>query len=95
MILNEYKVCSKCKNNIRVCFFGKDKNRVDGLNYNCKSCINKKQKSSNEKNPGRNAGHCRRNYLKNHEKRVSYQKKYNQRKKLEKLSEIINENMAN
>lgn len=34
------KVCAKCKENVKLNEFGKDKRRKDGLNCYCKGCVN-------------------------------------------------------
>jgi len=33
-----YKMCSKCKENKSILFFGKDKHKVTGLTHRCKEC---------------------------------------------------------
>ena len=40
----ETKVCSKCKENKKVCEFGNSKSSEDGLLYCCKKCNNERSK---------------------------------------------------
>jgi hypothetical protein len=50
-VMEDNKVCSKCK----LCFpyseFGKNKSRKDGLDSRCKKCVNEYQREWKEKNP--------------------------------------------
>ena len=44
------KVCSKCKKELPINEFGKDKKNKDGLNNQCKNCKNKYQKNISKAN---------------------------------------------
>ena len=47
----ESKVCSKCKQEKKVCEFGKSKSSKDGLLYCCKKCNNKRSVEYRKNNP--------------------------------------------
>lgn len=46
----ETKICSKCKEEKKVCEFGKDSSRINGLSYLCKICLSKKSNNYRERN---------------------------------------------
>ena len=47
----ESKVCSKCKQEKKVCEFGNSKSSKDGLLYCCKKCNNKRSVEYRKNNP--------------------------------------------
>jgi hypothetical protein len=47
----ETKVCSKCKEEKKVCEFGNSKSSKDGLLYSCKKCNNKRSVNYRKNNP--------------------------------------------
>jgi hypothetical protein len=47
----ETKVCSKCKEEKKVCEFGNSKSSKDGLLYSCKECNNKRSVDYRKNNP--------------------------------------------
>lgn len=59
------KVCSRCKRELPVSEFNKDKSKNDGLNYYCRKCIterdkeyyNKRRKAIKEKKEIKHATH--------------------------------------
>ena len=47
----ETKVCSKCKEEKKICEFGNSKTSKDGLFYSCKQCNNKRSVEYRKNNP--------------------------------------------
>ena len=77
--MNEFKVCSTCKIEKSLSFFGKDKARKDGYKYVCKECFKlvskkyvllnkKKRKETCKKYRENHADACKESYLKWQEK---------------------------
>ena len=73
------KTCSSCRESKDKSFFGRDKNRKDGLNYVCKSCVLEKSRIYQKMNPekrketcknyrDKNPDRCKESYLKWREK---------------------------
>jgi Recombination endonuclease VII len=58
------KICSQCKEEKDIIFFGKDKSHKDGLKSRCKSCLNLNTKIRRKTNPIRIAEIERKSNLK-------------------------------
>lgn len=102
----ETKVCSKCKEDKKVCEFSNSKSSKDGLLYCCKKCNNERSKKYRKENPEKVLEQQRKWRFENPEwvneiNRKNYIKKgkkyhSNRRKKwLEKNSEKIKEYREN
>jgi hypothetical protein len=72
----ETKICSKCKEEKKVCEYYLDKQKKDGLSSDCKICRNKRVKEYKEKNPNKIKEQKQKSYLKNIEKYHSFNKKW-------------------
>jgi hypothetical protein len=68
----ETKVCSKCKEEKKVCEFSKDKSRKDGLLYSCKECEKIKFKIYRENNKDK----LSEKYKRDKEKNPNYHKEW-------------------
>ena len=64
----ETKICSKCKEEKKVCEFYKDKQKKCGLSSDCKICRKKHIKNYKEKNQNKIKEYKRKEYLNNIEK---------------------------
>lgn len=72
----ETKVCSKCKEEKKVCEFFKDGQKKDGLHSSCKVCVNNRVKIYKEQNPEKDKESKQKHYLKNKEKYSNLRQKW-------------------
>ena len=72
----ETKVCSKCKEDKKVCEFGNSKTSKDGLLYCCKKCNNERSKKYRLINPEKTKQSSKNSRLKYNEERKVKQKEY-------------------
>jgi hypothetical protein len=68
----EKKICSKCKEEKDVCYFGKSKKTKSGLRSECNECRKKFQKENKEKI----SNYQKLYYIHNRNQKLNYQKKY-------------------
>jgi hypothetical protein len=71
----ETKVCSKCKEEKKVCEFGKNNQKKDGLYSSCKVCVNYRVKIYKKENPEKVKKTKQKHYLNNKEKYSKLNKK--------------------
>jgi len=87
------KVCSKCKQELTIEMFNKDKSKIDGYYSSCRLCkksyYNNRYKEIKKANYLRNVGverkKARGRYYENREVRIAKTKEYNKEHKEEKL----------
>lgn len=80
------KICTKCKESKIEDYFGKDKNREDGLNLWCKECISLYYELNKEK---------RKNYYKENKEKInnnSLKYRQNNKEKVKTYSDIYRQN---
>lgn len=62
------KHCTRCQNDKPISDYYKDKNKKDGLQQWCKSCVSETQKLVRKENPAKTRAWAKRHYYKDHEK---------------------------
>jgi len=88
------KICSKCKRELSIEMFCKDKSRKDGLYCYCKDCKKENGKKYNENNRERRLKYGKEYYKNNKEKKSEYGKKHYKENK-EKRAEYYKERSKN
>lgn len=84
MLIDEMKRCGRCRRELSVSLFSKDRNRKDGLQNKCKECQRKARPSRERQtetvrlwrksHPGRSAASCRKWHKKHRSKRLASMK---------------------
>jgi hypothetical protein len=72
----ETKICSKCKEEKELCFFGLDKRSKDGVRCHCNECRKIESKEYRTKNPEKRKETLKKFYENNKEKELLRFKKY-------------------
>jgi hypothetical protein len=82
----ETKTCSKCKENKKVCEFGKDSSRPNGLSYLCKKCLSEKTSDYRERNREK-VLHSYKDYHNENKEIIKEKRKIRDRENYVKISE--------
>jgi hypothetical protein len=84
----ETKICNKCKEEKKICDFGKNNSKKDKLQGICKNCDRLKSKDYREKNKEKYRSSQKKTYEKNKEERILINKDYYNKNR----EKIINRN---
>lgn len=70
--MNDYKTCTKCKNDISITFFCKDKKSKDGLSYTCRECSTSRSNKWKKENKPHLSNYQKSYYNRNKSKIKNY-----------------------